>query len=219
MDLKQMQYEARQWVDDMDMDTWDPVAVLMALNWAKNQVYDQLIEIESDRYLTSYNFSTVADQAEYALPTLFKKADRVTLSYPSWAADANPRIYKFVITDERDTNFNASVAWIIGSNFYLQPAPSEAGTLNAYLWYFKQLADAVLDATEWDIPPGMADLIVMMAARRLLAQKGRASAMIDRLYAEALQPAARGARRARTSSGLKYSPYSLRLSSVRLARR
>ena len=146
------------------------------INESGKELYDILVQKFTDDYFVSeYDFTTVASQADYSLPSDFYKLLGVDAKL---IGDNYYPIRKFVFRDRNkyDNAGTQTIAGvselryrIIGSNVTLSPAPT--GGMSMKLWYvpkFTELsddADVLVTDSTWD------ELIAIDVAIKMLTKE------------------------------------------------
>lgn len=138
------------------------------INSSIAELHDLLIgAYDSDYYMTEYNFSTVANTSNYALPASFYKLRGVDKLDGGEYVSLRP--FNF---NERNSKYNDNLDQyryrLIGNNISFYPAPS--GVDQIKLWYTPVATKLVLDADVLSDLNQYAEYVIVDAAIKM-AQK------------------------------------------------
>ena len=164
----------------------------MAINLAKDFVYDELCSRNPDQWMVKTLFSTVADQGNYAWPAAVKRMDVIGIPDATGSGLAD-LLYTAVMAadhENRGIDHDTPVFWRSGAEFWMDPAPGVTGTNNAYYRYVANLADLVKEIDALTMPQGMIDVVMLRAAWDLAMMGGYKQAIgLEVLYGQHLNAA------------------------------
>lgn len=142
------------------------------INESIAELYDLIVSVCQDYYLSSASISVVAGTQAYSLPSDFYKllgldyvrsnSERVTLRRYMWA-ERNDRAAMSLSAPE-GTRYR-----VMGSSLYLEPSPSWAGTLT--LWYIPAPARLTIGTDTFDGISGWQEYVVLDACIKCAAKE------------------------------------------------
>lgn len=182
MTLSELRNLSRFWLDDVLGGYFTDAQMNILLNNAQRECQKQLLQSAEDFYTVCVTAVTVANQANYALPSDFIKCMRLE-RLVSGSGDSATYQRLFPITrNEQDVLVEISTGapynYIINqSTFTLLPVPDDVYTL--HLWYAYRVADMSGDSDEPDVPKDYHEYLAILAARDGFLRDGRTLAPIE----------------------------------------
>lgn len=139
--------------------------------------YDLLILADGDYFLEYQDFTTVAQQDAYSLPSTFYKIKGVDAFLTSGSSGAGTGLRRFRF-DERN-RYQNSGAWTVGSpvayrtrGSSLIVAPKPPAGITCRIWYHAVPTKLTSDSQTIDAVANIDELIVIGSARKLLEEEG-----------------------------------------------
>lgn len=174
--LLELRTQARQLADRENSQFVTDAELTNYVNSAIAELQDLLISAySSDYYISSYTFTTVNNQTNYALPADFYKLRGVdaAINGTEWAA---VRPFNF---NERNRNDSFS-SWglmtgpsvryrLLGNNMVLSPAPD--GAYNMRVWYIPTATKLVADSDVLADLNQFSDFVIYDAAIKMLIKE------------------------------------------------
>jgi len=145
------------------------------INDSLKSLYDMLIQSGEFYYVQSYDFQTVVNQDEYALPsTLYKvlgvdyrlgTGEARSMQRANWQDRNRYNNFPFFNT----TQYAFYKYMLNGNNIRLMPTPSTGETIR--LWYAPVLTDLVSDSDVIDVINGFDDYVIADVCIKMLAKE------------------------------------------------
>ena len=181
--------QARQRADveaETDRFPDSELVTYISASWA--ELYNEIVLLNNDTYLSSFSISIVSGQDTYALPSDFlmdRGVDFSTAGYTynlsRWAFEER-EVYQFV----GNYTYGMPTAYrILGQNIIFKPAPN-ANSTTARLWYYP--APAVLTASDSvNGFAGFEEFLVADVALKILEKDARQSPTLPDMKTNALR--------------------------------
>lgn len=169
MTLAQIITNIRNLTDETDETQLTDAVITVFVNRRYKDMVGRITNVFEDFFgTTDQTLDTVADQAEYSLPSGVRKIKRVEISYDGDNYKlARPFDLNHKQTTESDTTSAHTQTdpfyYLFGDSIGFDPIPDAAGTNNIKIWYIAQPSDLSGSATP-EIPTEYHDLLVYGAS-------------------------------------------------------
>ncbi len=168
------------WLDDPNAGYFTRAKVKQWINFGQKEVQKLLLRAGENWYATCQQTTTVANQADYALPQNFLKVTRIVLvdnagtsqEYEDPIDPITPGQINLVAQSAQ----RPSTFWLKKNRLVLAPKPDRAYTLRLYYAY--RVADMVEDAETPDIPEQYHELAAILGAENGFLKDGRDASLL-----------------------------------------
>jgi hypothetical protein len=154
------------WLDDPNGTYFTSTLLNTWINLAQREVQKKLLNAGQNFYMKPVTTLTVANQADYVLPTDFFVENRLELVLSGTGVNENIQPIKPITTNQKDlypTGIGTpSVYSIKKDRVTLFPIPSQQWTLR--LFYSPSVTDMASDADTPDIPAQFQEMVPIVAA-------------------------------------------------------
>ena len=154
------------WLDDARSGYFDATTCNTWLNLAQRQVQMRLLQAGQNWYMKPVETLTVADQADYVLPSDFMVEHRLELVVSGTGDQESRSPLTKITTNQQDmvpigpgtpTNY-----YIKKDRITISPTPSQQWTLRLY--YSPRVADMASDSDSPDVPEQFMEMVAIVAA-------------------------------------------------------
>lgn len=166
------------WLDDSQSGYFSQATVNVWINLAQREVQKKLLQAGNNYYLKPVTTSTVAQQADYVLPTDFITLHRLEAVLSGTGVNENRQPITQITTNQQDL---VSISLGPPTNYYLKkdrvtlsPTPDQVYTLRLY--YSPRVADLSADADVPDVPEQFMEFVAIIAAYNGFIKDDRAPA-------------------------------------------
>lgn len=170
-----------QWLDDVNGEYFTSTIVNTWLENAQREVQKLLLMSGDNYYVKVVETSTVASQADYALPTDFFDLNRLELVVSGTGTSEDRRIIYPVTLNQQGLLGNAlgtpEAYAIKKSRFTLFPTPDSVKTLRLY--YSPTALAMSADGDEPDVPEQYHELVAILAAYNGFIKDDRSPANLE----------------------------------------
>jgi len=148
------------------------------LDAAHSEVYDIMVEVEPDRYLTEYTFTTSADQETYPLPADFYRSRAVDIASSSGSTD-------WYSMDRYESSERNAYGYQITAHAYriedgvIRVKSTPSGQMAIRLSYIPTATSLSSSAQTVDTVNGYDALTVLLALRSCKVRSGESVKEID----------------------------------------
>jgi hypothetical protein len=192
------------WLDDARSGYFDATTCNTWLNLAQRRVQMQLLQAGQNFYMKPVETLTVANQADYVLPSDFIAEHRLEVVLSGSGVTENRQPLEEITTNQQDS---ISIAAGTPTNYYikkdrvtLSPVPQQQWTLRLY--YSPRVADMSSDSDTPDVPEHFMEYVAIVAAfdgyvkddrapENLLVKKNEYETLLKQMAADRTQDRSR----------------------------
>lgn len=172
------------WLDDLSGGYFTATQVNLWLNNAQRECQKQLLQAGENYYLTTVETSTVANQADYVLPSDFLKLHRLELVLSGTGVNEDKLQLRSITLNQQDvfpTGTGTPECYALKKNrLTLFSTPDSAKTLRLYYSY--RVTDMTNDTDVPDVPEEFEEFLPILAAIDGLIKDNRSSPTLAAKY-------------------------------------
>lgn len=186
MTFLQLRNLTRYWLDDLNGGYFSDTQVNVWLNNAQRQCQSQLLQAGENYYLKPVQTSTVADQADYVVPSDFLKLHRLEIVLSGTGINEDRVILEPITLNQQDPvsigNGRPEVYILKKNRLTLYPVPDQVYTLR--LFYSYRVTDMSADGDSPDVPEEFHEFLALHAAMDGYIKDNRDPSNLTKKYQE-----------------------------------
>jgi len=163
LDLRNL---ALSWLDDLQGGYFTATQVNAWINNAQRECQKQLLQAGENYFMKIVETPTVANQADYVVPSSFLKLNRLEIVLSGTGVNENKFWLQPITVNQQDqfsTNIGTPEVYFLKKDrVTLYPVPDRAYTLRLYYSY--RIADLTSDSDTPDIPEEFHEFLAILAA-------------------------------------------------------
>jgi len=155
------------WLDDLQMTYFTPTQLNTWLNLGQRQVQQKLLQAGQNWYMKPVETLTVANQADYVLPSDFMQEHRIEIVLSGTGPQENRQGLTPMTTNQQDL---VSIVAGTPTNYFIKkdritvsPTPSQQWVMRLY--YSPRVPDMTADSDSPDVPEQFMEYVALLACQ------------------------------------------------------